>query len=294
MRESMIFIPSLGIITEIDNIIMPITLAYSARNVYKLLRDTSDIFTSREMLVQRTIEIDSKAIVAINHSIGMIQPSAESLAGYHNQIETALSKVDDEENTAKKRRKKRGEEEEVSGEETLEALTAPMVHEIVVSRTVLDQEPTPIQMTKPFQALSDKHEETLLTNLSRLARHVALRGEALQHLRAPSPDDVESTVSDLLPDIGESSIEAINRSGLANYEEKLRREVSEQESRIHKIYDWFEEKVIDRYNNKANVMSGIFTEEEKTIAEVTISRQDLLTTLFKDEIIFLNKAVSKK
>jgi len=293
MRESVIFIPSLGIITEIDYINMPITLAYSARNVYKLVRDTANIFTSREMLVQRTIEIDSKAIITLSHSAGMIQPSAEALADYHNRVENALSKLDDDE-APKKRRKKRDEEDDISAEANIEALTSPMVHEIVVSRTVLDQEPTPIQMTKPFQVLAEKHEETLLTNLSRLARHVALRGEALQHLRAPSSEDVESAVSDLLPDIGESSIEAINRSGLANYEEKLRRDVSEQETRIHKIYDWFEEKVIDRYNNKSNVMSGVFTEEEKTIAEVTISRQELLTSLFKDEIIFLNKTTSKK
>jgi len=246
------------------------------------------------MLVKRTIEIDSKAIITLQHNEGMIQANGETLSEYLNLVETAMNANFNELTDSPKKRKKRKDEETEEETVNLVELTAPMVHEIVVSRTSIEQEAVPIQTTKPFLQLAQKHEETLLTNLSRLSKHVVLRGEALQHLRSPGLEEVENNINDLLPDIGETSVEAINRSGLNNYEEKLRRDVTEQESRIHNLYDWFETKVIERYNSKTPVMSEVFTEDEKTIADVVISRQELLTTLFKDEIIFLNKTLSKK
>lgn len=293
MRDGLIHIPSLGIITEFDNLMMPIVLAYSARNVYTLVRDPETVLSSKDMLVKRTIEIDTKAIITLNHNSGLIRPSAEYIVDHINAVESAIS-AENTESSTKKRNKRHDEEDD---ENTLVELTSPMIHEIVVSRTAIQQDPVPIQNTKPYQnmveAKSD-NEEALRTNLSRLARRVVLRGEALQHLRAPSQEEVEANVNDLLPDIEDTSIEVINRSGLSNYEDKLRRDVTEQESKIHAIYDWFESKVIDRYNKRAPVMSDLFIEEEKTIADVTISRQELISTLFKDEIIFLNKSTSKK
>lgn len=291
MRDNLVHIPSLGIITEFDNLMMPIVLAYSARNVYTLVRDPEIVLSSKDMLVKRTIEIDTKAIITLNHNAGLIRPSADSVIDHINAVEEAIAA---EEAPVKKRGKRNEEEEDTV---SLVDLTSPMIHEIVVSRTSIEQEPVPVQTTKPYQNMVEAkadNEEALRTNLSRLARRVVLRGEAMQHLRAPSAEEVENNISDLLPDIGETSIEAINRSGLSNYEDKLRRDVAEQESKIHAIYDWFESKVINRYNKRAPVMSDLFIEEEKTIADVTISRQELISTLFKDEIIFLNKPSSKK
>lgn len=296
MRDNLVFIPSLGIITEATNLIMPITLAYSARNVFRIARDSADIYSSRDILVERSVEIDTKAIIMIDHNAGIIQSTAEGLVDHYSMVERAIEagrngEVEEPVKKKKKGKKNREESEATESLPDITALTSPMVHEIVVTRTSIEQEPTPIQNTKPYQALAVKHEDKLRGNLGRLTRSISGRADVLQHLRTPNQDTVEESLDDLLPRIDDTTVDTINRAGLSNYEDKLRREVAEFETQIHNLYDWFEERVIARYNSKAQVMSGVFTEKEKVIADVTLNRAELLETLFKDEIIFLSPKV---
>lgn len=292
MNNNLVFIPSLGIITSVESITSPIIFTYSAKYVYSLVRDES-IYNNREMMVKRTLEIDSKALISLGFPNEIYGASISEIRNniYNNIMRDELENDEDEPKKSKKSNKHYKDKDDenkklVLSQQVNDLLEDYNLREIVINRDVIEQSPVSITQSRPYQDMAAKHEEVMMTNLAKLGKAIALRSEALQHSRTPD-ETLGGSVDDLLPELT-ADVSAINRAGLANYEEKLKQDIENKTNLINNIYEWFETKVINKFNSKSQTIFGILTEEEIKIADVVIKRKEVMDNFFENEFIPIN------
>lgn len=315
-----ILIASKGVIINPADIVGPISLRYEIKNVFSIIKDDS-ILTSPNIHVKRQIEVDVVATLIIE-----TPPAALNIgtASAYNQVmrqraidlylsehkpETTAKEDGEEVKTKRRGRKSRRERER---EEEAEEVTtaAPEISEsdidariwntaidIVVDKTIIeDANIVPLTSSPAYKMVSDiseKNEIALSNNLARLRKAISTRGEASQNLRSGSSENIDEITNDLVPSLGKD-LRAIDESGMKGYEERLREEVTKTEESIRTIYDFFETKVIAKYNAEMKMKTGLFTENEISVVGNVISRKDALDKLFKEELISIPFGTSSK
>lgn len=297
-----ILIASKGIIVNPQDIVGHISIRYEVSNKFKIIRDETAL-TSNDISVIRNVEVDAIATIFLNLSPNeLMATSAEAFNASNREgaIKQMLAESNipaasaKEEKVSRRGRRRKEEEDEtevkVHTEEEINQRILTTAVDIIVDRTIIeDANPISLRASAPFKALSDlseKNQLALSNNLARLRKAVSIRGDSAQNLRSGAGigESLDEVANDLVPALSKD-LRTIDEAGLKNYESRLQDEVEKAEQTIHDIYDFFEEKVVNRYNREAAIKKGPFVEQEINVVGNIISRKDVIEKLFKEELI---------
>lgn len=318
-HNQLVHIPSHGIIVSGESILSPISIRSEVRNRYSIQQDEESFFSSPDLMVQRTVELNIIATVLVslpNHDGAISADGINSVI--EGQIRAILADNSDDEDKPKKRgrKPKKSEEDEEEEESALEARREAEIRsaipyralDIVIDSILLKDSGavTGMKESKPFKLVagrSEKNAEVLPKKLSRLRKAMEARSNALNNLRGGPSGDTGGDDDDddnLLPPT-DREVKAADQNGLRVYEEKLRAEVAAAEEIIRGVHTFFKDKVIEQANVEAGKSARIelFTEDQLMIQGETFDRADMIAKLFAEELVVLNvggptKAPSKK